>query len=149
MSGFHYASTTPPDPDACCEGGADYTYQLNVDTFTLAATDGALTPGTNATGAFTPPGDLVVYSMDVTNGGAYSVTMNATISDNLDPYLVVVDAATGDVIGFNDDINYAGGNYNSRVSWTAAADGSVLVAASYWIVAFNGTPGFTMIPTGP
>ncbi len=147
MSGFHYGDAVPPGADACCEGGPDFAYSVDVTSTTLAANETAPVIGTPSAGAFALPGDLRVYPLDVTTGTHYSVTMTAGTYDNLDPYLVVVNAGDGSIIGFNDDINYSGGNYNSNVAWTSTFDGQVLIAASYWFVAFNGTPSFTLSVT--
>lgn len=145
LSSFHYGDTTAPDADACCEGGPDFTYQASITTHTLEANESAVSVG-STTGSFATPGDLRVFPLAATDGTNYTVSMVSDSWDNLDPYLVVVNS-DGTIIGANDDRNYAGGDYDSEVSWTQTGDGEVLIAASYWVITFNGTPGFTLSVT--
>jgi thiol-disulfide isomerase/thioredoxin len=145
MSSFYYGTATPPVDDQCCEGGPEYTYDLSIDRFTLAVTDGAVAVGTPASGAFSS-GDLDVRSLDVTAGTSYTVRMNATDTAALDSYLVVYNPDTSTVLGSNDD-DPAGpsGNLNSVVTFTASAAGTVYVVAGYYAASFRaGGPAYTI-----
>jgi hypothetical protein len=121
------------------------TYDLSIDRFTLAVTDGAVAVGTPASGAFSS-GDLDVRSLDVTAGTSYTVRMNATDTAALDSYLVVYNPDTSTVLGSNDD-DPAGpsGNLNSVVTFTASAAGTVYVVAGYYAASFRaGGPAYTI-----
>ena len=142
QSTFYYGAGTPPASDECCQGGAEYTYDLSVETVTLAVTDGAVTPGTPAPGTL-DGGALDVRSLDVTSGTAYAVRMTAACTDQLDPWLVVYDPDTSTVIGQNDD--EASGNLNSLVRFTASATKTLYVVAAYYAAHYNGgAPSYTI-----
>jgi thiol-disulfide isomerase/thioredoxin len=142
MSSFYYGSATPPLDDQCCEGGPDYAYDLSIDRFTLAVTDGAVTPGTPASGSLAD-GDVDVRPLDVTSGTAYAIRMTAADTDILDPYLVVYDPDTSAVLGSNDDA--ASGNLNSLVNYTATATKTIWLVAGYYAASYRGgAPAYTL-----
>ena len=139
-SAIHGDSPIPAD-DACCVGGAEYTYDLTVEAFALVPTETALTTGDTA-GGFSD-GNLMVYPFTVTNETTYQIRLIAD-DDQLDPYLSLYDPDTSSVLAFNDDEDYAGGNINSYVSYTATSDTTIYVVASYWGIWFKDTPSFTL-----
>jgi hypothetical protein len=118
-----------PPEDGCCYGGPDHTYTVVVSSPALAATEPALALGDTA--AILDGGDVNVHPFAATAGTAYQFRMVSGDTARLDPYLVVVNADTGAVIGSNDDEAYPS-NINSLVRWTAPADTNVLLVASYW-----------------
>ncbi len=134
-----YGDGTPPLADQCCEGGPDYTYSVSVAPFTLAATDPAVASGTSP--SFTlDQGDLNVHPLDVTAGTPVSVRLIAADTNVMDPYLVLWDPARSAVLGFNDDENYSGGNYNSLVTLTPTTTGTIWVVVGYYVAYFRGGP---------
>jgi len=134
-----YGDATPPVADQCCEGGPEYTYSVNVAPFTLAPTDAAVTSGTSP--SFTlDDGDLNVHPLDVTTGTPVTVRLISPDTDIMDPYLVLWDPATSTVLGFNDDEDLAGGNYNSLLTLTPATTGTIWVVAGYYVAFFRGGP---------
>ena len=136
-----YGDSPIPADDACCVGGPDYTYDLTVETFTLEPTETAPTTG-DTDGAFAD-GNLKVYPLAVTDGTTYAIRLIADDSQ-LDPYLTLYDPDAGTVLAFNDDEDYAGGNINSYVSFTATSDTTIYIVASYWGIWFRDTPSFTL-----
>ncbi len=128
-AGVYGEGVDVPPEDGCCYGGPDHTYTVVVSSPELTATEPALVIGDNV--AQLDDGDLNVHPFVATAGTSYDFRMIADDNGNLDPYLVVVDAATGNVVGSNDDEAYPD-NTNSLVTWTATADTTVYIVASYW-----------------
>jgi hypothetical protein len=145
QSGNWYADgATIPVEHQCCEGGPTYDYELGVSEFTLAATESDLTIGTSVTGTM-DGGDLNVYPVAVT-AGSYTITMTADDTSFLDPYLQIVDPTTGNVLASNDDISTSGGDYNSRILWSATSDTTIWIVAAYWGAWYRlGAPGYTLL----
>ncbi|MBI5487870.1 MAG: hypothetical protein HY905_11100 [Deltaproteobacteria bacterium] len=120
------------DQHHCCEGGADYWWELGVDRFPLARTEDVVeltgSPPTHVRGTF-DEGDLDVY---VTDGHWISVAMVEDDPEKLDPYLLLYDPLTGTVITSDDDGGATEEKPNSaRVSLPPAYPDARLV----WIVA--------------
>jgi thiol-disulfide isomerase/thioredoxin len=140
----YYGLDPVPAADECCDGGPAYTYDLAVDRFTLAPTDDVVTVGTSA--AFTlDGGDLNVHPFDVVAGTVYQVRLEAADAAVLDPYLVVWDPAASTVLGYNDDEDTAGRNYNSLLSVPATGTATVWVIAGYKAANFrSGAPSYTI-----
>jgi len=139
-----YTGGSVPIADQCCDGGPGFTYDLLVEPFTLAATEADLSIG-SVTGTM-DNGDINVYPFAATSGTSYSFTMTADDTDFLDPYLILYDPATSSVLAHNDDISTSGGNYNSRILWSATADATVWVVACYWGAWYRlGAPGYTLL----
>lgn len=141
LAGYHY-NVGDAGMDACCNGGPDSTYEVTVGTTTLAATETALVKDTPVLHRIDPR-NLKVYPFDGTSGELYSFRMAASDATRLDPYLTLVDAASGDVLDFNDDIGGSGDDYNSnaRIMWTAPADMTVWLVAGYWGAFFDDSTG--------
>jgi hypothetical protein len=135
----YYRTDPIPAADECCDGGPAYTYDLAIDRFTLAATDAAVAVGTSA--PFTlDGGDLNVHAFEATPGTMYQVRMEAADATTLDPYLVVWDPAASAVLGYNDDEDTAGGNYNSLASVAGPATGTIWIVAGYKAASFRAGP---------
>lgn len=141
---YYGADVEVPPADTCCVGSATHTYDLSITPFTLAATDGPVAVGTSAPQTL-DGGDLNVHVLDVTAGTSYAIRMEAADPDVLNPYLAVYDPAGPSVLGANDDEDLAGGNTNSLVRVTAAADGALWVVAGYTGASFrDGPPTYTI-----
>lgn len=69
------------------------------------------------------------FELELSEGDTVTIMVEAT-SGNLDPILTLLDEG-GDVVAQNDDIDTAGGNYNSQLTYTAAEDGeyTILITA--------------------
>ncbi len=143
MAGSFYGDATTPPADQCCEGGPTYTYDITVSTPTLATTGAPLAVNTPFH-ATLDSGDLDVYEFAAIGGTAYTFDLVSDDFATMDPYMYVYNPATSAVIGFNDDVDYAGGDYDSQVTWNPGADTTVWVVAAYWGAWFNGTPGYTI-----
>jgi thiol-disulfide isomerase/thioredoxin len=139
-AGSFYGTATPPAADQCCEGGPDYTYTVSVTPFTLAATDVAVTAGSTSPPFTLDDGDLNVHPLDVTAGTPVNVRLIAASTDIMDPYLVLWDPATSTMLGFNDDENYTGRNFNSLVTLTPTTTGTIWVVVGYYVAYFRGGP---------
>jgi hypothetical protein len=140
----YYGEDPVPDAEQCCDGGPAYTYDLAVDRFTLAPTDDAVTLGTSAPFAL-DGGDLNVHPFDVVEGTVYQVRLEAADPAVLDPYLVVWDPARSMVLGYNDDEDTAGGNYNSLLSVPAPGTTTVWIIAGYKGAIYRGSaPTYTI-----
>jgi len=141
----YYGGGTVPAADSCCEGGPAFTYDLSISPYVLATTDAAVTVGTSA--AFSiGEGDLNVHPFDVTADTTYTIRMISVDTARMNPYLTVWDPTTSTVLAFNDDENTAGGNYNSMVSITPTATGTLWLVAGYSGLWFSaGTPTYTLV----
>ncbi|WP_338688715.1 serine protease [Haloferula helveola] len=129
--------------------------------YTLSLTSPPLTPGIgvpdsltaslSASDSFDPnfPGYYAddYQLLGVTNGQSVTVSM---VSDNLgalDPWLYVINAATGAILFENDDRNPGTGDYNSQVTFTVNGSISYIIRASS---AYDGeTGGYTLTTTSP
>jgi hypothetical protein len=135
-------SEVPPG-DRCCRGGPDHTYTVVVSSPALAATEPPLVMGYND--AVLEGGIINVHPFAARAGTSYSFRMIADNTERLDPYLIVVNAHTGEVLGYNDD-EYYPTNRNSLVRWTATADTNVFLVASYFGAWFfpDSPPAYTV-----
>jgi thiol-disulfide isomerase/thioredoxin len=138
---FYGEGAAVPADDACCQGGPDYTYEVTVSEIELAPTAEPLSMGDNP--GTLAGGDIGVFPLEATGGTRYQVRLIAD-DNRMDPYLILFDPASGDVLGFNDDESYPG-NLNSYVSWTAPADMTIYAIACYWGAWLRGgAPGYTV-----
>jgi thiol-disulfide isomerase/thioredoxin len=127
---LYYGTTAIPYADDCCEGGTDYTYSMTIDTHTLAATEPAVSVGTDRLDTVSDE-LLRVYPIAMTAAVSYTIGMQAVDSDQLDPTLLLVDPATGAVVAQNDDVDAANRKYNAQIVWTPAADITLWIVADY------------------
>jgi len=145
ISGIFYGeSYRPPEAHSCCEGGPEHTYELEVRPLDLAATEAAVSVGASLNERLANDGPRI-YPLTVTSGTAYTIQMGSSSYDLLDPYLLLYDPLTGSTLAFNDDADYAGGNRGSEITWTASADQTVLIVATYyWAFFRNGAPAYSL-----
>ena len=105
------------------------------------------TPSSCAT-RLTPNGSFVQGSFEVDEDGDYfqfeaipGVTYTIE-TGNLSPTcdtIVGLVSSEGEVIAANDDIDFLGGNYASRIIWTAEAAGTFYVLVMHWSETGRGT----------
>lgn len=146
MSQLYYGeSALPPETHSCCEGGPEYTYELEVRRATLSATEDPLSVGASVQARLQDDGPRV-YPLTATAGSSYTVRMSSNNYEILDPYLLLYDPVAEAVIDYNDDADYQGGDRDGEITWTAPADQEVLVVASYfWAFYRNGfAPSYTL-----
>lgn len=118
-----------PIDEQCCYGGDDYTYTVTIDEVTLEATEEPLATGDNA--GTLDDGQVNVHPLEATSGTSYDIRLISGDTAHYDPYVVLYDPASGDVLAANDDEAYPD-NTNSYVSWTAPEDMTVYVISGYW-----------------
>lgn len=87
-------------------------------------------------------GDL--YRVTLTAGQTVTVTMNGVGS--FDPQLTVLDPA-GFPFEYNDDIDFAGGNYNAQVTFVALVGGVYVIEASSSFAVPGDTGDYTLTVT--
>ncbi|MFH1811462.1 MAG: hypothetical protein ABIJ09_22160 [Pseudomonadota bacterium] len=138
MAGLFYGDSQPPPAHSCCEGGDAYTYDLSVSSTAIAAGEPALAVDQTRGDAIDPE-SLRVYPLALTTGQRVAIGMTSGNASELDPYLVLLDSQNGQVLAFNDDKDYDNQNYNSEIVWTATADQTVWVVASYFSALFRAT----------
>jgi hypothetical protein len=147
--GYYGENGTVPDADGCCDGGAEFTYSLALSSEALAATEPALVLNASTPGTVTGS-QVKVYPVDLVQGTSYRAGMQADSAAVLDPYIVVYDPASHQVLGANDDINGEGGDYNARVTFVPTATGTVWVVASYFVAYMrSGNPGYRVYVDQP
>lgn len=93
-----------------------------------AAPASNLTPGSMVTGVLNAEQPRHDYPIHLSAGQQVTIMLVAT-SGNLDPYLYLLNTS-GQELASNDDIDYEGGNYNSRIQYTAPQDGLYIIRAA-------------------
>jgi len=131
---------TIPAGDGCCQGGPEHTYTAEVTAADPTTVTPATTLSMGETRGTLTDGVVNVHPFDAT-AGTYNIRYIADDNAHLDPYLVILDGTTGELLGANDDENYSGGNINSLVTLTLAADTTILILTEYW--------GSWFLPTSP
>jgi len=96
---------------------------------------GAVSAQESLTGTISADTPTQEFTLPLAAGDTAQITVEATSGD-LDPIVQVFDL-NGEVAVENDDIDTAGGNFNSAVTYTAPADGDYLIIVS----SFGGTNG--------
>ena len=138
VSGLYYGQNSLPPPNhSCCEGGPDYTYELEVQEATLAATEPALTLGATLSEQLSADGPRV-YPFAASAGTSYTFRMSSSNYERVDPYLLLYDPLTETVLDYNDDAGSE--DRDAEITWTAPADQEVLLVASYFWAFFRTSP---------
>lgn len=104
-------------------GGSTGAYRITV-TFVAAGSTGTTQQAGDVEsidGTITDNAPSQFFTITLAAGDAVTMTAEA-LSGSLDTYLIIYDPS-GRMLAENDDIDTAGGNYNSQVSFVAPADG--------------------------
>ena len=73
-----------------------------------------------------------LWSLQLAAPATVTITMTSDDQDLLDPYMLFYDATGVERIDENDDIDYDGGNYNSRVGPIDLEAGCYIIVAGSW-----------------
>ncbi len=121
------ASTSQPNFAAVFEGS---------DASGTISTDATMSVGDTFSGTLSPTGDTDWIAIDLTEGQAVTIAMTG---NSLDDPLVRLYDANGVLMGQNDDIDGAGGNFNSSLYFTAPATGTYYIEANSYNNSRSGT----------
>jgi hypothetical protein len=113
--------------------------EFSLTGYTEVASDGQILLNSTINDALTDSDDLddlfelEYYKRDyllvLPDGYAGPVTITL-LSDDVDPYLTLLNALTGDFIDDNDDIDLDGGNFNARVEVDTSVHSDILIRVS-------------------
>lgn len=126
----YYPSYIVPDEHACCEGGPTFEYSLQIDTFTLAATEPELEVGAERHEALGVDA-LKVYPLAAVNGNEYTITLRADDASALTVSEALYDSVTGTLLDYSD---------TGTMHWTAESNNELWVVVSYVWAAFKPDP---------